>query len=41
MTTFALIFMLVSMTAVTALAAWCLYKTIRHDRAMATDDDEC
>lgn len=39
MTTFALIFMIVSMTAVTALAAWCLFKTVRHDRAMSVDDE--
>ena len=38
MTTFALVFMLVSMTTVTALAAWCLFKTIRHDRPMDSDD---
>ncbi len=39
MSTFALIFMSVSMTLVTALAAWCLFKTIRHDRPMDSDRD--
>lgn len=39
MTTFALFFMLVSMTVVTGLAAWCLVKTMRHDRAMSSDDE--
>jgi hypothetical protein len=39
MTPFALTFMLVSMTAVTTLAAWCMYRILGGGAPSAGDDD--
>ena len=39
MTPFALAFMLISMSAVTALAAWCMYRILGGGPPSTTDDE--
>lgn len=38
LTPFALVFMLISMTAVTVLAGWCMYRILRGDSPPGDDE---